>query len=299
MVHLSRPTPLQRADKVSTPVVSIQLSCMLTSEAFQTQVALQLPAGLPKSTIHEYITGQEDSKMTKLGAERSRLPPIDRHQHEEDVGDPAQSIRTSMHVVNGSVTDPSSVPGLTNTTSSGAAESVSTGMGCRHLDRSNRHLLPGQSDALEILPPPPPQAVILPCPFHFLCHREFNGLHERQWLAHSLEHFEKEDRRGRRIKVDPPSDNCCPFCEKEFWAPRGKVSWEDRMSHVKLHHQFGCRLAHIRPDFALIEYLWQKSIIDPRIYRDLKPKQGFPSPPSSDDGDGAVTVLNRPRRSGR
>ncbi|KAL2040973.1 hypothetical protein N7G274_006431 [Stereocaulon virgatum] len=270
-------------------------------QTFRPQVALQLPAGPPISTICDYVADREDSKMTKLVAGRSTLPTSTRHQRDV-MQDSPHSLRTSMQVVDGSVvvTDTSSFPGLTNTTDSGAAESVSTSMGYRCLDQSNKYLELGQSGALETPPPPPPQAIILFCPFHFLgCHREYNGQREGQWLAHSLTHFEREHRRGRRLKVDPPSHNCCPFCDEKFWAPRGRSSWEKRMSHVKLHHQFGHRLSHSRPDFALIEYLWQSSLIDAGVYRELKPKQGLPTPPSSDDGDGAVTVLNQASRSER
>ena len=281
---------------MSTPLKKTQKACMLTGKAFRPQVALQLPAGPPRSTIHDYVAGRDDSKMTELVAGRSTLPTSTRHQRDVVMEDSAHSLRTSMQVLDGSVvvTDTGSVPDLTYTTASRAAESVSTSMGYRCLDQSNKYLLLGQSGALETAPPLPPQAVILACPFHFLgCLQEYNGQSEGQWLKHSLTHFEKEDRRGRRLKVAPPSQNCCPFCYI------GGFSWEDRMSHVKLHHPFGHRPSHSRPDFALIEYLWQNSLIDAGVYRELKPKQGLPTPPSSDDGDGAVTVLNQGSRSER
>ena len=287
---------------MSTPLKKIQMACMLTGEAFRPQVAWQLPAGPRTSTIRDYVASREDSKMTELVAGRSTLPTSTRHHRDVVIEGLSDSVRTSMRVLDGSVivTDTSSVPGLTNTTASSAAESVSTSMGYRCLDQSNKYLLLGQSGALETPSPPSPHAVILACPFHFLgCHWEYNGQHEGQWLAHSLTHFEKEDRRGRRLKVDPPSHNCCPFCDEEFRALTGRSSWEHRMSHVKFHHHFGCRLSHSRPDFALIEYLWQNSLIDAGVYRELKPKQGLPTPPSSDDGDGAVTVLNQGSRSER
>ena len=268
---------------------------MLTDEAPRPQATLQLPAGPPKSTIREYILGRDDSRMSKLDAERSTLPTSNRHRHEtivEDL-DPAQSVRTSMRATDGSVADLSSVPGLTNTISSGAPQSVPTDMDDRQLERSQRIF-----DHLD--GPLPPQDIILECPFPFLdCHQEFNGYHEREWIDHSLTHLKTQDRRGRRLKVDPPTHNRCTFCEVEFRAPNGGLCWQACMSHVKLHHERGARLAHARPNFTLIEYLWQKGLLSPSTYRKLKPTQALPTPPSSDDGDKIVTCLNEKRHNVR
>ena len=69
------------------------------------------------------------------------------------------------------------------------------------------------------------------------------------------------------------------------------------MKHVGLHHHAGHTLAHARIDFTLVEYLWEKGLMDVVDYRELKAKAAL-TPPASPDSpnavsqDAAFTVLN-------
>ena len=180
------------------------------------------------------------------------------------------------------------------------------------MSRALRIMVTDPNGALEPTTLPPlrrlDQDPILECPFTFIkCFRQFSVSNEREWIRHSLEHFRIGGRRP--TKVDPPKINSCCFCRETFRADSGAMSWRDRMDHVKIHHQhFGHRLAAARPDFALVEYLWQNGLLSQADYRELKPNaaaasrstQNIPTPPDSPPGTGAVAVIHRnERREGR
>ena len=250
--------------------------------------------------------------MPQTIAQRSTLPRCQEHQASSYHGPPPSDIGTSRLPARSDFTQNDSLPGLTRATSSRPAQSVSDGMGERQMDRGLRILIPDPEGALEptTLPPlrRPDQGPVLECPFTFIkCFRQFAIANEREWIQHSLEHFRIGGRRSRR--VDPPKTNSCCFCPRTFEASSGIDSWQERMDHVKFHHQYvGLRLATARHDFALVEYLWQTGVLSLADYRELKPStaaasrstQNIPTPPDSPPGMGAVAVINRnQRREGR
>ena len=180
------------------------------------------------------------------------------------------------------------------------------------MNRGLRLLVPDPDGALEPTTLPPlrrlDQGPVLECPFSFIkCFRQFAVANERNWIQHSLEHFRTNERRPRM--VDPPKTNSCCFCDRTFQSSSGLVSWQERMDHVKVHHQYlGQRLAAARHDFALVEYLWQNGVLSLADYRELKPntaaasrsRQNIPTPPDSPPRAGPVAVINRSRgRGGR
>ena len=246
--------------------------------------------------------------MPRTLAQRSTLPHSQQHQASGHHAPPASDIGTSRLPARSDFTQNDSLPALTRATSSRPSQSVSDGMGERQMNRALRIMVPDPHGALEptTLPPfrRPDQDPVLECPFSFIkCFREFAVSNEREWIRHSLEHFRIDGRRPRR--VDPPRINRCCFCPETFQASSGAVSWLERMEHVKIHHQYlGHRLAAARPDFALVEYLWQNGLLSPADYRELKPNivaaprstQNIPTPPDSPPGTEAVAVINRNER---
>ncbi|CAF9927718.1 hypothetical protein IMSHALPRED_007283 [Imshaugia aleurites] len=240
--------------------------------------------------------------MPRTIAQRSTLPHSQQHQASSYYGPPPSDIGTSRLPAGSDFTQNDSLPGLTRAASSRPAQSVSDGMGERQMNRALRILVPDPDGALEPTPLPPfrrpDQDPVLECPFTFIkCFKQFARSNEREWIQHSLEHFRIAGRRPRR--VDPPKTNSCCFCPVDFRASNGLVSWQERMSHVKIHHLFGHRLAAARHDFALVEYLWQNGVLSQADYRELKPNTAaasLPTPPDSPPGTGAVAVINQNQR---
>ncbi len=217
--------------------------------------------------LSKYIK-EEDSKIVSIQAACSYLatsgPP------QSSSGANTLSREASLMVERGSFITGSSLLALSSPLSSHATESVSTGMDGRDLDQ--------HSSSLQ-------------CPFRFLdCYKEFSISHEEEWIKHSLTHFVKKPRRGRTpVQVQPPKRCRCCFCGAEFRAVSGVLCWRDRMSHAMRHHQ--------RTDFAHFEYeyFWQQGIIPEEVYRELKPKQSLPTPPSSDDEKSPIAFRGETR----
>ncbi|KAM0806301.1 hypothetical protein BDR22DRAFT_816506 [Usnea florida] len=244
--------------------------------------------------------------MPQAIAQRSTLP--DSQQRGSGRHSPSPSdIGTSRLPGRSDFTPNDSLPALTRT-SSRFPESVSDGMGERQMTRNMRILVPDHEGALEptTLPPlrRPDQDPVLECPFTFIqCFRQFAVANERAWIKHSLDHFRIDGRRPRI--VDPPKVNSCCFCPRKFQALSGFDSWQERMEHVKVHHQYlGHRLAAARHDFALVEYFWQNGLLSTADYRELKPNtaaisrspQNIPTPPDSPPRARAVAVINKNQR---
>ena len=171
----------------------------------------------------------------------------------------------------------------------------------RQMTRNMRILVPDSEGVLEptTLPPfrRPDHEPVLECPFTFMkCFRQFAIADERAWIKHSLDHFRIDGRRPRI--VDPPKVNSCCFCSRTFQALSGIDSWQERMDHVKAHHQhLGHRLAATRYDFALVEYFWQNGLLSTADYREIKGRAGaatrsageIPSPPDLPRWAGAAS----------
>ena len=168
-----------------------------------------------------------------------------------------------------------SLPRLSNDSISEDPGSIDTDMGERYLKGRSRLLETGANDIPLAQRPPLPQPV-LECPFRFLgCQREFGN--EGDWASHSLVHFEKQVQ-GRLVTIEPPKAIQCNFCEAVSENENSNVSWRIWMEHVASHHRRGERLAHARPNFTLIEYLWQQGLMQATQYRELKgPSVGAPN----------------------
>ena len=269
------------------------------------------PSDPRNPAIANFLEDRHESRIPRTLAERSTLPNFSVHRAFSDLTLSPSEIGTSRLPARSDFTQFDSLPGLTHAASSRPSQSVSDGMGERQINRTLRIMVPDSDGALEptTLPPlrRPDQDPVLECPFAFIkCFRQFSVSNEREWIQHSLDHFRVDGRRPRR--VDPPKKNYCCFCSMTFQAPSGAISWQDRMDHVKVHHQYlGHRLATARHDFALVEYFWQNGLLSPADYRELKPNiaaasrsaQNIPTPPDSPPGAEAVAVMHRNQRRDR
>ena len=196
------------------------------------------------SAIHTYLQDREDSILPRRLARNSILPHNQIHQDPNYHGISPSEIGTSRLPAGSAFSQDDSLPAY-GSASSAASESLSDGMGERAMQRNLRLLVDIGEGGLAPtqLPPLEHGLPVLECPFKFLhCLRDFALHNEAQWIQHSLTHFKREERRGRRIErvsVIPPTSNCCCFCDETFEHPDGLRSWRDRMIHISDHHQLG------------------------------------------------------------
>ncbi|KAL8817755.1 MAG: hypothetical protein Q9191_008083 [Dirinaria sp. TL-2023a] len=165
-----------------------------------------------------------------------------------------------MQVSGSDHTCQNSLPALSSTASQ-PESTVPSSVGRRQLEQEQRILEQGPDGTLLVTVPPQGP---LECPFNLLyCLKDFAN--ERDWVDHSLTHFNSESR-----VVGPPRRNKCCFCDALFVSNNALESWGKRMKHVQIHHQLGHRLAIARPDFELFEYLYTNHLIPVATYKDLK-----------------------------
>lgn len=251
--------------------------------------------GTSTPRITSYLQDPEACRFTKLLASRSSIPTSSQRLLAKFPGDGFGSARDSLEVVGTDFTSAGSLPYLSKSAStieSQTASAVSDVM-ARTLLNTQR-LLPNDLDE-----PVRSVNVVLPCPFNFLrCSEKFVGNSE-DWYAHSREHFNGPDG-----LVPPPQANQCCFCDAEFQAESGWRSWELRMEHVLFHYEHGHRVN--RPDFSLVQYLWETHVIDQNTYRECRGRSdkyqaGTPelasdsSTSENSDDTRPVSVLNERR----
>ena len=182
---------------------------------------------------------------------------------------------------------------MSDAASSGYCESPASDQGKRGLEKKLNIMFLGREGALR---PTLPGTSSCPCPFRFKgCPMEFHMDQVGDWYKHSLTHFHIPGKRPRN--ASPPTSCQCPFCEQMFSASTGAHCWKKRMEHVALHHHAGRSLSDARLDFTLVEYLWEKGLMDVVVYRDLKAKAALTPPASPGSGatlpnDTAFSVLH-------
>ncbi|UNI16151.1 hypothetical protein JDV02_002617 [Purpureocillium takamizusanense] len=100
----------------------------------------------------------------------------------------------------------------------------------------------------------------LPCEFHNFsdCFIEYAFDQVEQWIQHIA-----DDHLGHRF----PRESRCWFCDAKFVAAtnhRTEKSYvfRERMLHIAEHLEKGVTAASIRPDFPLLDHLWEYRIID-------------------------------------
>ena len=199
------------------------------------------------------MNDSDATPITRLVAEQFQLPVYSR-----DVA----AVHQSTSSINGGGTSMlqsgnPSLPALTQTETYSSSRSVSSSIGIRVAPIRILEQYP--QEPLSIPPPPPPGLITYECPFNYL-HCLLTYSNPKDWYNHSLTHFDS---------VGPPLKADCCFCDYTFSAGTGSRCWQSRMDHVDLHHRFGHRLSHARPDFTMYHYLWSKDIIDYSTYKDL------------------------------
>ncbi|UNI15430.1 hypothetical protein JDV02_001965 [Purpureocillium takamizusanense] len=116
-----------------------------------------------------------------------------------------------------------------------------------------------------------------PCEFRGLsnCSMEFAFDQVELWIQHIA-----DDHLGCRF----PHQSCCWFCSARFVAKtslredRSRV-FRERMYHIADHLNKETTAADIRPDFLLLDHLWEYRIIDKETFLRAKEKSERPPMP--------------------
>lgn len=165
-------------------------------------------------------------------------------------------------------------------------ESISTIVGVNKISERPRTLEQEAPEEPLVLPRLLIAEPIFECPFNFIqCYRSFTD--EAEWFKHSLTHFGN---------VGPPSLNECPFCDRhdgQFTSSLPMESWTFRMRVVSWHLRQGARVGTARPDFFLINHLWENNLMSKAQYRNLLCRSESQTAPYT------VTETGRSRRKQR
>lgn len=103
----------------------------------------------------------------------------------------------------------------------------------------------------------------LPCEFGFVgCEMRFYQAQVEAWISHSESHF---------FNFPPPPKAICVFCDDVFESHGNNgLNWRERMLHILDHLENLQPGESMRPDFWVIEYMWEKQLISPKDYEDAK-----------------------------
>ena len=263
----------------------------------------------PRPTGHSlntFVNSRDESPVEIRLARDSTLPRSSLHQNPLYRGIDPASVGTSRTVNKDCSTHLESIPTLDSTAQTLPSVSLPTtgdaisdrGIGPLIegpdrgpiLDADLHDLLQHQVDVHveEVRSIPQGEPPILECPFSRLgCNQGFSTDMAREWIAHSLDHYVKDDFGIDR--AEPPQRNQCPFCLESFVDINGEVSWVQRMEHVAFHHRRGDSAHHARTDFMLFAYLWRKGAIDIDTYRDVCGPRAHPSYGARSQESGATT----------
>ncbi|KAF2807739.1 uncharacterized protein BDZ99DRAFT_64828 [Mytilinidion resinicola] len=164
-------------------------------------------------------------------------------------------------------------PSLLRSEATPTESSISTGLASR---LSGFQLLEEVDGVLEVVGVlelrPNLRSPVYECTFWFLscC---YISADKEEWRTHCASHFRGEE---------PPKSVQCPLCEEfKTTYEDGHYAWKERIEHVAWHHELGQTLKTSRPDFHLIQHLWQKRLIGDD---DLKELNGVWHLSSNDGG---------------
>lgn len=258
-------------------------------------------------SLNTFVNSQDESPVEIRLARDSTLPRSSLHQNPSYRGIDPASAGTSRSVNRDRSTHLESVPTLDSTGQTLPSASEPTtgdavsdcGIGAviegqnrgPILDREMHDFLHNQVDVhvQDIRSIPRREPAMLECPFNRLgCNQCFSFDMEREWIAHSLDHYMKDDSGFDR--AEPPQRNQCPFCLESFVNVNGETSWVERMKHVSMHHRRGHSMARdARTDFELYSYLWRKGAITIEEFRDVCGPRAYPSYGTRSQAPGATT----------
>lgn len=216
--------------------------------------------------------------MSQIQAISSRLP------HFNAPAEPHRAGTSLLVSLSGRGSSTGDLPALSLGGSVRSCESI-TSFGAHEIsERPHHRLVQGRPDSPLVLSWPLVAQPLFECPFYFLdCYHSFTD--ESEWFNHSLTHFGD---------VGPPSLNECPYCERHYGQFTSSIpmeSWRVRMMFVAWHLRQGASVGTARPDFFLIEYLWQNKLMTEVQYRNLVCR--------SESQATAYTLTEKTRRSRR
>ena len=101
----------------------------------------------------------------------------------------------------------------------------------------------------------------LPCEFFFAgCYLRFNPADFEAWISHSASH----------LGVSPPRKAICTFCDDDeaVFESHGDafLTWRERMLHIGSHLANLTPYEHMRPDYGVIEHMWENGLISAEDY---------------------------------
>lgn len=224
-----------------------------------------------------YLADGDGPRMSQIQATSSSLPDFNASPEPRRAG---TSLLVSLSECGSSHGD---LPGLSLGESVRSCESIrSFGIDISERPHTLEQETPDGPLVLPLLVAEP----IFECPFHFLeCYLSFRD--QSEWIEHSLTHFGK---------VGPPSLNKCPFCDRHYGRFTCSIpaeSWKLRMMFVSSHLRQGARVGTARPDFSLINYLWENKLMNKAQYRNLVCRSESQTAPYT------VTETKRSRRKQR
>ena len=103
----------------------------------------------------------------------------------------------------------------------------------------------------------------LPCEFFFAgCNVRFHPTQFEEWISHTASHF----------RSSLPKIAICTFCDNDaaIFHSDGDdmMNWRNRMIHVAAHLEDLTPSEHIRPDFWVVEHMWNHGLISEEDYAD-------------------------------
>jgi hypothetical protein len=103
----------------------------------------------------------------------------------------------------------------------------------------------------------------LPCDFEITgCQIQFPPEQFESWISHTISHF--------GIGAKPPPKAICSFCDGRdsvFENYRDPLAnWRQRMLHIGAHYASDMQYEQLRPDYFVIDYMWQNRLLSPTEY---------------------------------
>lgn len=126
----------------------------------------------------------------------------------------------------------------------------------------------------EYIPPPtleeqlaemPASHYQLTCEFSIIdCPHSFHPLNYESWMAHTLSHFQRNP---------PPPKTICIFCDTTFDCEKRRLdvaeNWQQRMEHIHDHFRNGVLAEVARPDYFVINHMYNKGLMSDKDYTHL------------------------------
>lgn len=207
--------------------------------------------------IDLFLAEVNGPRISQIQATSSSLP------HFNPPTEPHRAGTSLLVSPSGRESSTADLPGLSLGGSVPSCESISSSLGEHEISERPHTLVQVTPDGPLVLPPLLVAEPIFECPFYFLgCFHSFRD--QSEWIEHSLTHFGD---------VGPPSLNECPFCERHYGQFTSSIpmeSWRVRMMFVSSHLRQGARVGTARPDFYLINYLWENNLMSKAQYWNLR-----------------------------